>query len=237
MVDSFNGAAGGIISSLISAHSARSSSHRAYKYSRLLQEHQYELNRKALREQYQNSRYSLEQAGYNPLLAVGASAQGVSTGATQSPSENIDGSAVVNSALSAAQVGAQIKNTNANSALASQQAETENAKRIQMQFQNAMTDVETKLKQKDLDTYDKRFYANLYEQMQRAENYRASSAIGQMNAETNRMNANVNSAMASIDRDQHRRDMEWRNRHPIQSDWQSGFGTWSNSIGRFLKPR
>ena len=36
-----------------------------------------------------------------------------------------------------------------------------------------MLDVEKHLKQKDLDTYDRRFYTQLYEQMQRAENYRA----------------------------------------------------------------
>lgn len=230
------GATGGIGGAVISAISARKSAKRAFKYSLQLQENQYRLNRRALREQYQNSRYSLEQAGYNPLLAVGSSAQGVSTGASQSPSENVDGSAVVNSALSAAQIKSQIKNTEANSALSGEQAETEKAKRVQMQFQNAMTDVETKLKQKDLDTYDKRFYANLYEQMQRAENYRANSAIGMMNAETERMNAITNRSNSDTNRNivnyEKNRYDEWRRRHPYQEGFLYGAGQYTSTIGK-----
>ncbi|UPW41782.1 DNA pilot protein [Peromfec virus RodF7_10] len=186
------GAAGGVVGSIISAASASHSAYKAYKYSKKLQQNQYDLNRQALREQYQNSRYSLEQAGYNPLLAVGSSAQGVSTGATQSPSENVDGVGVVNSALNAMQTKAQVENTKANTSLQNQQAETEKSKRVQMEFENARNEVETKLRQKDLDSYDERFYRSMQEMIARTDNLRVSSAVSQMDAETNRINAETN---------------------------------------------
>lgn len=184
---------GALVSGLMNSAGAAVSAAQNYKYSKKLQEHQYNLNRKALREQYANTRYSLESAGYNPLLAVGSSAQGFSAGASASGGDLSSlGSDMVNSAIQAKQSKAQIDNTYANSALVREQAETEKAKRTQMEFQNAMTDVETHLKRKDLSNYDKRFYSEMYELMQRAENYKATSAINAMNAETNRINARTN---------------------------------------------
>lgn len=162
----------------------------SYQHAKKLQNHQYNLNRKALREYYSNTRHSLESAGYNPLLATQQGAQGFSASSGGTPSTIGDGVAeAVNSAVAYKEGKARVKNTEANTNLTNEQAETEKAKRVQMEFENAMTDVETHLKSKDLSTYDRRFYAGLYEQMQRAENYRATSAIGRMNAETNRMNA------------------------------------------------
>lgn len=170
-----------------------------YKSAKKLQQHQYDLNRKALREQYQNTRYSLTQAGYNPLLAVGSSVQGFSANSSGvNPDISSGVSSGVNSALQAVQAKSQIANVNADTALKNNQGETEKAKRIQMEFQNAMYDVETHLKQKDLSTYERRFYSNLYEQMQRAENYRANSAVSRMNAETNRMNAITNQTNSAV---------------------------------------
>lgn len=44
----------------------------SFAYSKALQEHQYELERQSRQTAYQDTRYSLEQAGYNPMLAVGS---------------------------------------------------------------------------------------------------------------------------------------------------------------------
>ena len=72
-----------------------------------LQNHQYELNRKTRQTAYQDTRYSLESAGYNPLLAVGQQAQGGTFGASlsvQDPkSENLQ------NALATAQMASQAK--------------------------------------------------------------------------------------------------------------------------------
>lgn len=175
------------------------SSGRAWKYTQRAMQLQHDLAMQAwneqTRNQYQNTRYSLEQAGYNPLLAVGAnsSATGIMPSATMSSSDNGSGDT---SALDVMQTksnvelqGSQINANSAQAKLAEEQAKTEQAKRVQMDFQNAMTDVETHLRQKDLSSYDKRFYTEMYERMQNAENLKAQSAIGMMNAQTNARNA------------------------------------------------
>lgn len=196
-ISALGGLAGGLLSSASSARSAK----RAYKYSRLLQQHQYDLNQQSLRESPTNSRLGYTDAGYNPLMTLGSNMSGMTPSATMSPTENNLGSDVINglnSAISAIQSKSQIDNTNASTKLVNEQAETEKAKRIQMDFQNAMTDVETHLKQKDLSSYDRRFYQEIYESMQRAENYKANSAVSRMNAETERINAETNKFNSAI---------------------------------------
>lgn len=80
---------GGVGSTLLGSFSSSRAAERAFQYSKELQQHQYDLNRKALREYYANNRYSLTKAGYNPLLAVpGSTAQGFSASASMSPTEN-----------------------------------------------------------------------------------------------------------------------------------------------------
>lgn len=223
------GGASSALGSLMSYHSAKK-----------LQTHQYELNQKALGNYYSTVRSSLNKAGYNPLLATGQSAQGFSANSAGVASDMSSGiNSGVNSALATRQNKAQIQNTNANTDLVNQQAETEKAKRVQMEFQNAMTDVETHLKRKDLDTYDRRFYANLYEQMQRAENLRANSAVVQMNADTARMNALANQSNARtnfenlrLQRDVQVGESKYRENHPVYNwvdRWSKAVSPWANS--------
>lgn len=79
------GLAGAILPSLLGGLFGGSSANSgldSYKYSRALQEHQYELNRKSRQTSYQDTRYDLEQAGYNPLLAVGQQSNGGTFGST-----------------------------------------------------------------------------------------------------------------------------------------------------------
>lgn len=161
----------------------------SYRSAKKLQNHQYDLNIKTLKNAPSASRQGFSDAGYNPLLALGSSNQGFSANSSGVSSDlGSAGVSGANSALAIKQNKATIANTEAGTNLTNEQAETEKAKRVQMDFQNAMTDVETHLKQKDLSTYDRRFYQEMYESMQRAENYRANSAVSRMNAETERMN-------------------------------------------------
>lgn len=82
----------GILSSLIggifgTAGSAMSAAMN-YNYAKKLQEHQYDLNQNALRSFYANNRYSLENAGYNPLLGIaGSTAQGFSASSAGVPAD------------------------------------------------------------------------------------------------------------------------------------------------------
>lgn len=199
MSDFFSGGFGSIGGVAASAISAAMN----YAYAKKLMDRQYKYQIRGLKESPGASRVGYENAGYNPLLALGSSNSGVSAVSSSGIGTDIgsDVEQLTNSAVSAMQSKAQIKNTQAQTSLAEQQAETEKAKRVQMAFQNSMTDVETHLKQKDLDTYDRRFYTEQYERMQHAENLRINSALAQFNAETNRMNANANLENARTNRD------------------------------------
>lgn len=172
-----------------------------YNYAKKLMDKQYDINIRTLRNAPSASRQGYVDAGYNPLLALGSNQAGFSASSSGVGADLTSGlEQGINSAIAMKQNKAQINNINADTALKNNQGETEKAKRIQMEFQNAMTDVETHLRQKDLSTYEKRFYSDLYEQMQRAENYRANSAVAQMNAETNRMNARTQKYSAESER-------------------------------------
>ena len=168
-------------------------SKRAWKYQQRAMRLQDELNRNFTHDYYGINRSGLVDAGYNPLLALPNSSQGAVYNPSTFNSDSDNGSQAIQSAMSALQVknetklaNSQVENQKANSALAYQQAETEKSKRVQMEFQNSMYDVQKHLAQKDLDWYERKAYTQLYNMFQQAENYKASSAIGAMNAETQR---------------------------------------------------
>lgn len=186
----YGGSSMGLFGSLFGSNSAKKS----FEYSKKLQEHQYQLERQSRQTVFQDTRQSLESAGYNPLLATGQQASSLPVGNQMSVqddrTENLQNAISAISALSGVKLNnAQSQASSAGASLALEQAKTEQAKRVQMDFQNAMTDVETHLRQKDLSSYDKRFYTEMYERMQHAENLKAQSAIGMMNAQTNARNA------------------------------------------------
>lgn len=184
------GAGGSALSSMINYQSAKKLMDKQYKY-----------NLKTLRNAPTASREGFVDAGYNPLMALGSGQAGFSASSSGVGADLTSGlEQGVSSAIAMKQNKAQIDNINADTALKNNQGETEKAKRVQMEFQNAMYDVETHLKHLERDTYEYRFYSNLYEQMQRAENYRAQSAVAQMNAETNRMNARTQKYSAESER-------------------------------------
>ena len=116
---------GGLASGLVGAFSARSAQNsqqaynsamnkESYGYARKLNEqmqqinqentlYQYHLERDSRRSAFQDTRYDLEKAGYNPLLALGQQSQGLNVG-MNSGSANFNGadsSAVIDSLNSA----------------------------------------------------------------------------------------------------------------------------------------
>ena len=189
------GALGGIGSFAGNMITSAINSSRSWKYTQRAMALQDYYNRKYTHDQYGLMRSGLEEAGYNPLLALGSSAQSAIYSPSGINSDSDNGAQAVQSAIQARQLrnenklaDANVKQSEANSALANEQAQTEQAKRVQMDFQNSMYDVQKHLAQKDLSWYDRKAYANLYNLFQQAENYKASSAIGAMNAETARQN-------------------------------------------------
>lgn len=230
------GGAAGLFSSK-GSDSASAAAARQYNYQRLLNQQIYDLTQQGYRESPLNQRIGYENAGVNPILAMtnGASFGSYSGGSASAPMDSSTsemGSMITNAyktlALERSKnkaeilgINAGIKNTNADTALKAEQTMTERSKQIQMEFQNAMLDVQTHLARKDLNTYDRRFYSNLYEQFQRAENYRASASLAEYNAETARMSAEANAY-----------ESEFRRIHPLY-DWtdriSKAISPWANS--------
>lgn len=167
-----------LVTGLMNSAGAAVSAAQNYKYSKKLQEHQYDLNRKALREQFANTRYSLESAGYNPLLAVGSSAQGFSAGASASGGDlSSVGSDAVNSAIQAKQANANIKNLE----------ETNN----KLKEETESVKLDNKLKRKELDTSPRGVISDIV----RGESNPTVDFIKKVG---NKLGINTNSAVKSV---------------------------------------
>lgn len=165
-----------------------------YLNSKKLMDKQYNLAIKGYKESPLAVREGLERAGFNPLLSYASSGNFASTGIGSASAPDI-GSSITNGYSTFVNqrklANAQVNNTNADTTLKNEQSLTEQSKRSQIEFQNAMLDVETHLKRKDLSSYDRRLYTALYEQMQRAENFRAIASLQGYNAETGRISADA----------------------------------------------
>lgn len=224
---------GGLKNLFKKSDSAAEAAARQYKYQTLLNQQAYDLTQKGYLESPLNQRIGYESAGINPIFAMnnGASFGSYSGGSASASqdSTSADYSNMLTNAYKALAletrktdaeilgINAGIKNTNADTALKAEQTMTERSRQIQMDFQNAMMDVQTHLAKKDLDTYDRRFYSNLYEQFQRAENYRASASLSEYNAETARISAEANAY-----------EVDYREKHPFYN-WAD---RWTSVAGR-----
>lgn len=208
------GLLGTLGSSIASGVMAGHGQYRAYQYNRKLQKQQYDLQQKGYREGPTNARQGMEKAGYNPILAVGSGLGSGFAGAGNAGGVGAISGDVGDFASSASNAYRAFKlekqqadnqsliamtsanSNNAQADLNREQALTEQAKRTQMDFQNAMLDVEKHLKQKELSWADRKFYSEIYDNMQRAENYGAIQAIERYNAQTARENAKTNAMNA-----------------------------------------
>lgn len=210
------GAFGSLLSGVASGVMAGHGQYKAYQYNRKLQQQQYDLQQRGYREGPTNARQGFVDAGYNPILALQTGGQfagsgnaggvgsiagtmpDIGTGASNAyRSFKIETQGMNNQT---AQTEATVNQANAQAELNKEQALTEQAKRTQMDFQNAMLDVEKHLKDKELSWYDRKVYSEIYDNMQRAENYGAIQAIERYNAKTMRENAITNAYNADTER-------------------------------------
>lgn len=166
------------------------SSLQSYKYSRALQQHQYELNRQTRQTAYQDTRYSLEQAGYNPILAVGQQANGGAFGATlnaQDPKTER-----LNNVLNSLSNYSQLRLNSANAYNQIMQGRLTNAQAYNLISQSRLNSAQTGL-------------VNLQQNAQAIQNLHLPSYLksqilynnntaqaNMMNAQSNQINANAN---------------------------------------------
>lgn len=137
-IGSIASAVGSLVSIGSQLFGGSNSAYKSYKYSKMLQENQYELNRKTRQTAFQDTRQSLEDANYNPLLAVGQQAQGGTYGASMSvtdPStERLQNALNTASAISTiAQQKSQSKLNSAQTSLSEAQTEATNSNIINQQ--------------------------------------------------------------------------------------------------------
>ena len=176
---SIAGALGSLVSIGSQLFGGSNSAYKSYKYSKMLQENQYELNRKTRQTAFQDTRQSLEDANYNPLLAVGQQAQGGTYGASMSvtdPStERLQNALNTASAISnIAQQKSQAKLNSAQTSLSQEQSKATIANVIN---QNAMTSAQTGLIKSQTEAQN---ISNNVENLYALD--RAQSQIKQMNS-------------------------------------------------------
>lgn len=196
---------GTILGGLIESNSARQS----LESSIALQNHQYLLDREARKNSFQDTRYSLEQAGYNPLLAVGQQSNGGSYGATLSVTD--PKSERLNNILASAQMASQ---TRLNSAQAYNQYMQGNLTTAQANnlisssqlnsAQTALTNLQqnaqaiTNLHLPSVLKSQIKLNTNMAQaQIINANANSVSAQANMMNANSNRINANANSALSA----------------------------------------
>lgn len=185
----FGGGAMGGISSALGALLS-------YNVQKKLMQKQYDLNQQAIKAYYGANRYSLEHAGYNPLLGIpGSTAQGFTASTTGA---NVDFAGAVKSGIDAVNSAKQVQNetkatesqvnvNSADQALKEEQARTEQAKREQMAIDNLKTKAETTLTDKESSWYDKRQAKELDKIVSDAEFNRGMLEVNKYNSETQRM--------------------------------------------------
>lgn len=185
-----------LASSGIGLLAANASTKKQYKYQSRLQAQaarlNYDYSIKSAENMPSATRRGLESGGYNPMLAVqnatsGANSSWTSTGQVSAP-DYLSG---LSNAFELQRVKNETAQTGSNIKLQSEQSITEQAKRQNLEFQNAMLDVEKHLKDKDLETYDQRFYTEMYNMMQQSEKLRQEASVIGYNAESYRIIANA----------------------------------------------
>lgn len=104
----------GLASNAISAASSKGQQARAYNYARLLQQQQYDLGIRGYKEAPSAQRQGMEDAGFNPMLAVGSVGNGVNVaGGTPVSANSTDTSGIKESISQAIQLRNQTNQTEA----------------------------------------------------------------------------------------------------------------------------
>lgn len=223
---------------------------RQYQYQKALQEHAAKLNYNYMLRQAnelpQAQRTGLENAGYNPLLALGGmnsstAFAGTGSAGLSSP-QGFDnfGDSIANAYKvfhqqeklnnkTLDQMDSNINNNNANSALAEQQAKTEESKRNLMadesmlkQSQYMLNQVEMMLRNKDLEWYDRRALAETKSMLMNAISNQIGAQAQMSNAATAEKMYHMENKVNELENFQRELRNNYDKRHLIQSGFRQG---------------
>lgn len=197
------GAAAGMISGATSAR-------KQYKYQSKLNQQAYDLTQRGYRESYGNMRIGLENAGYNPLLAVNGGMSGATFSGGSATGASYDGSGYANAFTNAKQQKSQEKLNDAtigqlesqigvNNAEASYKEgllQSEIIKQSGYDLDNAIKDLQRQKEQKELSIWDKKLLAELENIQNDTTLKRAYAYQAQMDALSNRINAHASTTNA-----------------------------------------
>lgn len=184
------GTLGGSVMGLFGTN-AKASMLRQYKYQRLLQQQQYDLTQQGYRESPINERIGLENAGYNPLLAVsngmsyGNYSSGQSTAVADSADQTNAKMHVFEGITDILQGVSNIKATNASAEKMAQEAQTEVYKRENLWQDSMLKRSMEVLNNEEAPWIAKKRAAEITNLLLTGEAYKT-------NAETNRLNYFVN---------------------------------------------
>ncbi|QXN75184.1 DNA pilot protein [Microvirus mar37] len=189
------GAALGVGASLLGGFNSASGGGTSIAGSKALMDHQLSLNKdytKWMNENgYSQMRTGLENAGYNPILALGASPASGSVGIANA-TEGTSAKGVTLNNL------ASIMNTTANTKLQEQQAETEFAKRVNLSADTGLKLADTMYKKGLIKWQDLQNYAELALKRSSSAMNTASAKASLRNADTNYYNAVTNRNRKSV---------------------------------------
>lgn len=220
-----------------------------YGFARALQNHQYDLNLRGLKESPSAQRQGLERAGYNPIMAINSSGMSnASTGVTAGVSDNGAGAnyASISNARrlqkeEQAKLSADTQNAiaganaqNASASLSEEQAKTEQYRQKEMESQTFLNNINTELGKKDLSWKDKMYLMQVKTGYLNAQANHIASESAQLNAHTAQADYRLRKGITDYENVQRKAVSDFYKRHPIQKGITTGLGEWTGAIGKIF---
>lgn len=201
-----------------SSNSAAEAAKRQYNYQRLLNQQQYDLTQQGYRESPTNQRLGLEAAGYNPILALGGgglSYGSYSAGSASAPMDSTTsdlGNMVTNAYQTfklakdknnadIAGIMAGIKGVNADVALKTEQAITEQYRRDEMASNTLLNNMRSITEDESRPYFIRKLAAETYSTLTNAEVSKGMLAAKQVENNINAQNAETNAGQLELNKE------------------------------------
>lgn len=198
---------------------------------------------------YSQQRTGLENAGYNPMLAVGASPMsgnisGGSAGLSSAQASDLSGS-VTNAyrafRLERDKTGAEVnqlkaseKATNASVSLIDEQAKTEQYRQKQMEADTALSNINKMLADKQVKWYDKEALMRIKTGYLNATANHLASEAQQLNAHTAQAQYRLQKGVTDYENVNRKALADWINKNKGQYNWTTGIGRWTGAFGNIF---